>query len=67
MTTFAYPFGVWGTDATFDHLAAAGTTSAFQLDDEPMDPGHPLLTVRRAIANPQWSTQDLLGVVTAPA
>lgn len=66
VTTFAYPFGVWGTDA-FDHLAAAGLTSAFQLSDRPMDPGHPLLTVRRRIADPRWSAQDLLDVVGAPA
>ncbi len=63
VTTFAYPFGVWGTDA-FSHLDDAGLTSAFQLDVEDMDPQRPLMTIRRAIANPQWSTDDLLAKVT---
>ena len=66
VSTFAYPFGVFGTDA-FDHLAAAGFSAAFQLDSEPLDAARPLFTLRRSIANPQWSTEDLLAKVTTTA
>jgi peptidoglycan/xylan/chitin deacetylase (PgdA/CDA1 family) len=55
---FAYPYGVWNTDA-FAHLTAAGIVAAFQLYQQPLDPLHPLLTIHREIANPYWSPTDL--------
>jgi peptidoglycan/xylan/chitin deacetylase (PgdA/CDA1 family) len=56
---FAYPYGAW-SPAAFEHLQEAGFSAAFQLDGAPLDPGHPLLTIRRKIANPYWSTSTLL-------
>jgi peptidoglycan/xylan/chitin deacetylase (PgdA/CDA1 family) len=55
---FAYPFGAWST-AAFPHLVSAGFHAAFQLEDKPMDPSAPLLTLRRMIADPTWSLRDL--------
>lgn len=55
---FAYPYGAWKPDA-FAHLRRAGYRSAFQLVDQPQDREHPLLTIRRKIANPAWSLREL--------
>ncbi len=60
---FAYPYGAWNPVA-LPHVLEAGYTAAFQLDGKPLDPEHPELTVQRAIANPSWSSEDLLTAVT---
>ncbi len=54
---FAYPFGVWSPDA-FAHLREAGLRAAFQLTEKPISFADPLMTIRRKIADPQWSTRD---------
>lgn len=59
---FAYPYGVWSA-AAFPHLAQAGLIAAFQLEEQPLDAGHPLYTLRRAIASPYWSTARFLSEV----
>ncbi|MBA3947664.1 MAG: polysaccharide deacetylase family protein [Herpetosiphonaceae bacterium] len=52
---FAYPYGLWNT-AAFPYLKDAGFLAAFQLSDK-MDPGAPLLTIRRIIASGTWKLQ----------
>jgi peptidoglycan/xylan/chitin deacetylase (PgdA/CDA1 family) len=44
---FAYPYGRW-SPAAFSHLARAAYTGAFQLS-RPLDPRHPLWTLRRVV------------------
>jgi peptidoglycan/xylan/chitin deacetylase (PgdA/CDA1 family) len=61
---FAYPYGVWNADA-FAHLEAAGIVAAFQLDQLPVDPTKPLLTIQRKIANPYWTPTQFDAKVTA--
>ena len=55
---FAYPFGIWSRDA-FSHLRDAGIHAAFQLVERPISFADPLMTIRRKIANPDWSRRDL--------
>lgn len=59
---FAYPYGVW-KPYDFPHLDTAGYTAAFQLDEKPVDPTTPLLTIQRAIANPYWSATRFMDKV----
>lgn len=54
---FAYPFGVWSADA-FPHLRRAGIHAAFQLVEKPIKFRDPLMTIRRKIASPDWSTRE---------
>ena len=54
---FAYPFGVWSPDA-FPHLRKAGIHAAFQLVEKPIAFRDPLMTIRRKIASPDWSTAE---------
>lgn len=55
---FAYPFGVWSR-AAFPHLRRAGLWAAFQLTSRPVTFADPLMTIRRKIASPDWSTEQL--------
>jgi peptidoglycan/xylan/chitin deacetylase (PgdA/CDA1 family) len=57
---FAYPYGRWSAEA-FGHLAAAAFTGAFQLSG-PLDPQHPLWTLRRVIV-PPISGRELLAAM----
>jgi peptidoglycan/xylan/chitin deacetylase (PgdA/CDA1 family) len=54
---FAYPFGVWSRDA-FSHLHDAGFHAAFQLIEKPISFADPLMTIRRKIADPAWSSKQ---------
>ena len=62
---FAYPYGAW-SGADFTPLRQAGYATAFQLDDKPVDPRAPLLTLRRALVNSTWTGPDLLTRLTRP-
>jgi peptidoglycan/xylan/chitin deacetylase (PgdA/CDA1 family) len=59
---FAYPFGLWNTEA-FPHLQDAGFDAAFQLADK-IDPHTPLYTIRRAIANSYWTLPQFVTAIT---
>jgi peptidoglycan/xylan/chitin deacetylase (PgdA/CDA1 family) len=54
---FAYPYGAWDARA-FPHLRHAGLRAAFQLIEKPIDFADPLMTIRRKIADPAWSTAE---------
>jgi len=56
---FAYPFGAWSRNA-FAHLRRAGLQAAFQLTDQPITFSDPLMTIRRKIASPDWSTREFV-------
>jgi len=56
---FAYPFGAWSRNA-FSHLRKAGLRAAFQLTDQPITFSDPLMTIRRKIASPDWSTREFV-------
>src|SRR3954454_3376018 len=56
---FAYPYGAWSR-AAFPHLRHAGTWAAFQLTDQRISLRDPLMTIRRKIVNPEWSTDQFL-------
>jgi len=56
---FAYPFGAWSRKA-FSHLRHAGLRAAFQLTDQPITFSDPLMTIRRKIASPDWSTREFV-------
>ena len=58
----AYPFGASSPEA-FDAVEEAGYVAAFQLVDDPLDPERPLLSLRRLIANPDWSGADLVAAL----
>lgn len=62
---FAYPFGAWAPSG-FEHLRAAGYTTAFQLSDDALDPTAPLLTLRRMLVDSTWTGEDLLRQVRGP-
>jgi hypothetical protein len=47
--------------ADLPHLTRAGYASAYQLRDDAMDPGRPLLTLRRTLVDSSWTGADLLG------
>lgn len=59
---FAYPYGIWSKDA-FAHLREAGVTAAFQLTEQPIAFSDPLMTIRRKIVDPSWSSKDLLAAL----
>ena len=48
---FAYPFGAWNT-RTLTEMGGMNFDAAFQLGDHELDATHPLMTLRRQIANP---------------
>jgi len=50
---FAYPFGLWNTEAV-PELKARGFRAAFQLSTK-RDPENPLYLIRRSIASGYWS------------
>lgn len=50
---FAYPYGAWNT-AALPQLRKAGYSCAYQLQDKPLDPTHPELTLRRILAVSTW-------------
>jgi peptidoglycan/xylan/chitin deacetylase (PgdA/CDA1 family) len=54
----AYPYGAWD-EAALPRVAQAGYRAAFQLSDQPQDPVHPLLTIRRVLTLPTWDTPTL--------
>lgn len=54
---FAYPFGVW-SPAAFPRLRKAGIHAAFQLVEKPIKFRDPLMTIRRKIADPNWSSAE---------
>jgi peptidoglycan/xylan/chitin deacetylase (PgdA/CDA1 family) len=56
---FAYPYGVVATRA-YEHLKAAGYSTAFQLASTGVDPRAPLYTLRRSIVVSTWSGATLL-------
>jgi len=56
---FAYPYGAWAP-RDFRHLTTAGYSTAFQLSDRALDPGAPLLTLRRTLVQSSWTGPDLL-------
>lgn len=60
--TFAFPYGAWNPQA-LPHLAAAGFTTAFQLNDKPLDPQWPQLTLRRVMVDSAWDRDALLAVL----
>lgn len=55
---FAYPFGVWNYPAV-DQLKKGGVKAAFQLGDKIGDQA-PLYTIRRILAEGNWSPATLL-------
>jgi peptidoglycan/xylan/chitin deacetylase (PgdA/CDA1 family) len=55
---FAFPFGVWNS-AGLPELEKRGYRLAYQLSTK-RDSTQPLMTVRRIIVPPQWSTEGLL-------
>ncbi|MEJ8802705.1 polysaccharide deacetylase family protein [Pontibacter sp. H249] len=57
VTYFAYPFGLWNTEA-IPELKNNGMTAAFQLAVKP-DEQDPLFTIRRIIASGYWSPERL--------
>jgi peptidoglycan/xylan/chitin deacetylase (PgdA/CDA1 family) len=57
---FAYPYGTWSAEA-FGRLAQAGFAGAFQLSG-PLDPQHPLWTLRRVIV-PEMTGEELLAAL----
>lgn len=57
--SFAYPYGAWNT-AALPHLQKAGFSTGFQLEEKPVDPTRPLLTLRRGLAVSTWSGEDVL-------
>ncbi len=63
---FAYPYGLWN-EAALPHVQATGYRAAFQLTDQPLDAGLPLLTVRRVLTLPTWDVPTLLERIAAPA
>ncbi|WP_210424357.1 polysaccharide deacetylase family protein [Gephyromycinifex aptenodytis] len=54
VASFAFPYGAWN-EAALPHLAKAGYSTAFQLNDKPLDPAKPLLTLRRSLAASDWT------------
>lgn len=58
---FAYPFGLWNTDA-IAHLNARGYAGAFQLRGD-TDPSAPLFTIRRTIADGYWNTTEFMKAI----
>ena len=54
---FAYPYGVWAPNG-FAHLRHAGLQAAFQLTDKYISLSDPLMTIRRKIADPSWTTSE---------
>lgn len=58
--TFDYPNGAW-SEAALPHLAKAGYSTAFQLEEKPLDRTHPLLTLRRALAVSTWTGDEVAG------
>jgi peptidoglycan/xylan/chitin deacetylase (PgdA/CDA1 family) len=59
VVNFAYPYGA-GNATVFRHLRAAGYRAAYQLEDRPLDPKNPLLTLRRQMVNSTWSGAELI-------
>ncbi|GAB49920.1 polysaccharide deacetylase family protein [Mobilicoccus pelagius] len=64
--TFAYPYGAWNT-AALPHLQKAGYSTAFQLEEKPIDPDRPLLTLPRALAVSTWTGDEVVAKVGAMA
>ncbi len=56
---FAYPYGAWNT-AILPHLTKAGYTSAYQLQEKPIDATHPELTLRRILAVSTWTGDQVV-------
>lgn len=56
---FAYPYGAWNT-AVLPQVQKAGYRSAYQLQDKPLDPQHPELTLRRILAVSTWDGQEVV-------
>ena len=61
---FAYPYGAWNS-AVLPHVQQAGYRAAFQLTDQPPNPQHPLLTIRRVLTSSGWDTGALLARLRA--
>lgn len=57
--SFAYPYGAWNP-AALPHLAKAGFSTGFQLDEKPLDPKRPLLTLRRSLAVSTWTGDEVV-------
>ncbi len=55
----AYPYGAWDR-AALSHVAAAGYRSAYQLDTDPLDRHHPLLTLRRTMVGSTWTRAQIV-------
>lgn len=51
--SFAYPYGAWNA-AALPHLRAAGYTSAYQLQEKPLDAANADLTLRRILVDSRW-------------
>lgn len=56
---FAYPYGAWNT-AILPHIAQAGYQTAYQLQEQPIDPTHPELTLRRILAVSTWTGPQIV-------
>ena len=52
---------VFLVQAALPHLAKAGYSTAFQLEEKPLDRTHPLLTLRRALAVSTWTGDEVVG------
>lgn len=57
--TFAFPYGAWNP-AALPPLEKAGFTTAFQLDEKPLDRERPLMTLRRSLAVSDWSGDQVV-------
>ena len=56
---FAYPYGAWNP-AILPHLTKAGYTSAYQLQEKPLDAAHHELTLRRILAVSTWTGDQVV-------
>jgi peptidoglycan/xylan/chitin deacetylase (PgdA/CDA1 family) len=63
VTSFAYPFGLWNTEA-IPEVKKNGYTMAFILSTK-RDTVQPLYTIRRMIVSGNWETERLLPAIEA--
>jgi peptidoglycan/xylan/chitin deacetylase (PgdA/CDA1 family) len=61
VTSFAYPFGLWNTEA-ISEVKKSGYTMAFILSTK-RDTMQPLYTIRRMIVSGNWETEQVLKAI----
>lgn len=61
---FAYPYGAWNA-AILPHLTRVGYRDAYQLQDKPIDPSHPELTLRRILTVSTWTGPQIAAKLDA--